>query len=259
MDAWPVDRGGDRRARRAPCPRRARLGRHRHRRLHREIRRRRRPHLRRCRHPSRHGRLADAEAEAQRLLPALRGIGPPDRQRQFRPLVRQPVQAARPRHVGLCGGLGADPRLGAGESRRPLPLPPGKLGDAACPQPRRAGAARIPDHRAGDRRAPAGRGAVARHVPEFLPRVLRPVLGAGGGALRAPEAGAGEGARNRLRRAGLFLAADQRAALPPRHPRPPMPASDLKLLAVMQTCLEQLGSEPPPRTRSSTACAPPSA
>ena len=50
---------------------------------------------------------------------------------QFRPLVRQPVQAARPRPVGLCGGLGAHPRLGAGESRRPLPLPPGKLGDAA--------------------------------------------------------------------------------------------------------------------------------
>ena len=54
---------------------------------------------------------------------------------QFRPLVRQPVQAARPRHVGLRGDLGADPRLGAGIPRRPLPLPPGKLGDAAVARP----------------------------------------------------------------------------------------------------------------------------
>ena len=52
-------------------------------------------------------------------------------------------------------------------------------------------------------------------------------------------------ARDGLRRADLFFAADQRAALYARILARPMPASDVRLLAMMQTCLEQLGAETP--------------
>ena len=98
-----------------------------------KIRRRRRPHLRQCRHPARHGRLADAEAEAQRLLPALRGIGP-----------RRPATSNfglwfgnqfQPRDLGMWGYAAVSaPTLGSALENLVglFRYPPGKLGDAAA-------------------------------------------------------------------------------------------------------------------------------
>ena len=113
-----------------------------------------------------------------------------------------------------------------------------------CDDRQRPRPARIPHRRAADRRAPAGRRAVARHVPQRHPRVLRRRAGRRRRCISS--------IRSRRWRASTSRPSARRSIS--RQPtnallfRPdvlarPMPARDLRLLAVMQTCLEQLGSQ----------------
>ena len=74
----------------------------------------------------------DPATAACHLLRAVRGGCAPDRARQFRPVVRPAVLAARSRHVGLCLALVADAGQCAGKPCRPLPLPAEFLDYGRC-------------------------------------------------------------------------------------------------------------------------------
>ena len=99
-------------------------------RFHRQARRRRRFHLRKLRRVAEDEHAADAEAAACHILQSLRRGCPAHALRQFRPVVRAAVPAARSRHVGLCGTFLPDARLGARQPRRSVSLSAERLDDA---------------------------------------------------------------------------------------------------------------------------------